>query len=77
MPGTQVGSSHVSQCINALEHYRFNRQHQPNYMADPESRRPLRDDSRIKAYEKAAAADKPRRIAEAHARKAAGTTAGV
>lgn len=71
-----VGFEHVKQCISALEHQRFNHQHEDLYSTTPESQKPLRDDSRIKEYEKAARSREPQRIAGAQARKASGTSAG-
>ncbi len=77
IPGSVVGYEHVKQCISALEYYRFNHQHKPRYKTEPESQRPLRDDSRIKLYETQARAREPERIASSQSRKAAGTSAGM
>ncbi|KAJ7587988.1 hypothetical protein C8J56DRAFT_63419 [Mycena floridula] len=76
IPGTRVGAGVIKQVINALEHWRFNHQHEPLYKANQSSQIPLRDDSHIKTIEKSMAALKPQRIAEAHSRKAEGSSAG-
>lgn len=76
IPGTRVGFEHIKQCISALEYYRFHHKHEPEYIADPKSQTPLREDTRIKTFEKVAKADRPNAIADSHSRKAAGTSAG-
>ncbi|KAF9059158.1 hypothetical protein BDP27DRAFT_1371825 [Rhodocollybia butyracea] len=75
IPGTRVGFEHLKQCVSALEYHRFNHKHEPCYKADPASQVPLRDDTRIKTFEKVAKANWPNVIADSHSRKAAGTSA--
>ncbi|KAI5822566.1 hypothetical protein K523DRAFT_256760 [Schizophyllum commune Tattone D] len=75
IPGTRLGVSSVKQAISALEYCRINNEHQDCYKEDPESLRKLREDQRVRMYEKAAAANEPQRLKDAEATKADGTSA--
>ncbi|KAK7053517.1 hypothetical protein R3P38DRAFT_3254085 [Favolaschia claudopus] len=67
------GSSHGSQVINALEHYRLHNQHEYRDIAD--TQQILRSDPRVKAMEKGFQESEPERTKKSHALKAVGTNA--
>lgn len=74
---SRVGEQSIKQCISALEHHRFNHQHQEIYQNCPASHLPLRGDNRITTFEKNARASEPERLAESQElRVAGGPTAG-
>ena len=74
IPGSQVGRSTIQQAISALENVRLREQHL--YLDDPDAQKPLRSDFRIQTAEKLAKENEPKRIQNAQALKAAGTSAG-
>lgn len=69
-----MGSSHIKGVVSALEYHRFNNQHLYPHIS--ETQIPLRNDGRIKAFEKAAQSNEPNRADKAHILKAAGSSAG-
>ncbi|PBK96566.1 hypothetical protein ARMGADRAFT_1027591 [Armillaria gallica] len=69
-----VGHSSIAQAVSALENYRFNHQHEPEYKANPEAQVPLHNDSYIGVFEKNSCAKQPERIAEAQVLKAKGAS---
>ena len=75
--GTRVGPSAIKQCISALEYHRTRLQHREDYRACQEAQRPLRDDIRIKTFEKAARATEPQRVEQMQVMKADGVKSGV
>ena len=77
MPGTRLGPSAIKQRVSALEYARFHRQHEALYVAQPDAQRPLRDDLRIKTFEKAAQATEPERASQVQIMKADGLKSGV
>ena len=70
--GTRLGPSAIRQCISALEYYRYRFQHREDYTNCPESHIPLRDDIRIKMFEKLADAKEPEGLSQMHINKADG-----
>lgn len=73
--GTNVGRWSLKQAISALEWWRFN--HQSDYEGDTEAHTSLRNDDRIRAFERAASHNEPKRIQTSQTLKAAGTSAGL
>jgi hypothetical protein len=72
LSGTRLGPSAVKQCISALEYFRAHFQHRDDYRACPEAQKPLRDDIRIRTFEKAAQATEPERLSQVQQIKADG-----
>jgi len=75
--GSRIGRSSLSQCLSALEQWRFNHQHEEIYKRCPESHVKLRDDHRIKTIETGARATEPERVAESQELKAYGVLNGA
>lgn len=63
--------------MSALEYVRFHRQHEATYVAQADAQRPLRDDLRIKTFEKAAQATEPERASQVQIMKADGLKSGA
>lgn len=74
---TTVGQRSIAQAISALERWRKELQHTPEYQADPEARIGLRLDDRIQKLEAASKANEPARIAESQVHKATGCSSGM
>ena len=62
LSGTRVGPSLIKQCISALEYYRSHLSHRADYASDPNSQLQLRNDIRIRTYERSAKASEPERM---------------
>lgn len=73
--GSNLGKSHISGVISALENYRVHHAYQ--HKDDPDAQTPLRNDARIKRFEKSAKQDEPKRVQQAQALKAVGTSSGT
>ncbi|KAF4609718.1 hypothetical protein D9613_011981 [Agrocybe pediades] len=67
-----LGASSIKQIVSALEHYRWQWQHEPAYQNVAESQKPLRDDIRIKTYEKSMKASELQQIERMTQMKAEG-----
>ncbi|KAF5312044.1 hypothetical protein D9619_002517 [Psilocybe cf. subviscida] len=72
IPGTRLGPSSVKQCISALEYERSRLENRDDYLACPESQKPLRKDTRIKSFERRAEATEPERLIQMQVNKANG-----
>ncbi|KJA16581.1 hypothetical protein HYPSUDRAFT_219351 [Hypholoma sublateritium FD-334 SS-4] len=62
LSGTRVGPSLIKQCISALEYYRSHLSHRADYASDPNAQLQLRNDIRIRTYERSAKASEPERM---------------
>jgi hypothetical protein len=74
LPGSNLGKSHISGVISALENHRLNHAYQ--HKEDSEAQITLRSDVRIRRFEEASKSNEPKRIEQAQALKAAGTSSG-
>ncbi|KAJ8488942.1 hypothetical protein ONZ45_g13777 [Pleurotus djamor] len=77
MPGTRLGVQSIKQTVSALESHRRNHQHEDLYKQCPESQRPLRDDERIRTYERAAQTSEAQLLASAARTKATGSVSDI
>ncbi|KAG6846154.1 hypothetical protein H0H93_015690, partial [Arthromyces matolae] len=71
IPGSRVSFESIKQCITALENWRLT--HEFDYRNNPDALRPLRQDNRIRTYEKNARESESKRIADAQLAKAYGS----
>jgi hypothetical protein len=74
IPGTNLGKSHISGVISALENHRLNQAYL--HKNDAEAQITLRSDIRIKRFEELAKSNEPKRYAQAQLLKAVGTSSG-